>query len=74
MARIGVQKEIKVDEERVALTPGGRSPTLSDKGLAQAMRPGSVIVDVTIDLGSCIATSRETTQSKNMVVIHGVEH
>ena len=65
MARIGVQKKIKVDEERVALTPDGHSPTLSDKDLAQAMRPGSVIVDVTIDQGSCLATSRETTQTKN---------
>ena len=65
MARIGAQKKIKGDEERGALTPDGHSPTLSDKDLAQAMRPGSVIVDVTIDQGSCLATSRETTQTKN---------
>ena len=31
------------------LTPGGRAPTLVDEGMVQAMRPGSVVVDVAID-------------------------
>ena len=56
------------------LTPGGRAPTLVDEGLVQAMRPGSVIVDVAIDQGGCIATSRETTHTNPTVAIHGVQH
>lgn len=56
------------------LTPGGRAPTLVDEELVQQMRPGSVIVDVAIDQGGCIATSRETTHTDPVVTIHGVQH
>ena len=56
------------------LTPGGLAPTLVDEDLVQAMRPGSVIVDVAIDQGGCIATSRETTHTNPTVAIHGVQH
>jgi alanine dehydrogenase len=56
------------------LTPGGRAPTLVDEDLVQAMRPGSVIIDVAIDQGGCIATSRETTHTNPTVAIHGVQH
>ncbi|MAR06204.1 MAG: alanine dehydrogenase [Cyanobium sp. NAT70] len=56
------------------LTPGGRAPTLVDDAMVQRMRPGSVIVDVAIDQGGCIATSRETTHTDPTVTIHGVQH
>lgn len=56
------------------LTPGGRAPTLVEETLVQRMRPGSVIVDVAIDQGGCIATSRETTHTQPTVEIHGVQH
>ena len=56
------------------LTPGGRAPTLVDEGMVQQMRPGSVIVDVAIDQGGCIATSQETTHRDPTVTIHGVQH
>jgi alanine dehydrogenase len=56
------------------LLPGGRAPTLVDEPLVQRMRPGSVIVDVAIDQGGCIATSRETTHTSPTVGIHGVQH
>ena len=56
------------------LTPGGRAPTLVDDAMVQRMRPGSVIVDVAIDQGGCIATSRETTHTNPTVTIHGVQH
>ena len=56
------------------LTPGGRAPTLVDDGMVQAMRPGSVVVDVAIDQGGCIATSQETTHRDPTVTIHGVQH
>ncbi len=56
------------------LTPGGRAPTLVDEELVQRMKAGSVIVDVAIDQGGCIATSRETTHTEPVVTIHGVQH
>ena len=56
------------------LTPGGRAPTLVDEGMVEQMRPGSVIVDVAIDQGGCVATSRETTHTDPTMNIHGVQH
>jgi alanine dehydrogenase len=56
------------------LTPGGRAPTLVEESLVQQMKPGSVIVDVAIDQGGCIATSRETTHTDPVHTLHGVQH
>jgi alanine dehydrogenase len=56
------------------LTPGGRAPTLVQEELVQRMKPGSVIVDVAIDQGGCIATSRETTHTDPVHTLHGVQH
>jgi alanine dehydrogenase len=56
------------------LTPGGRAPTLVDEELVMQMKPGSVIVDVAIDQGGCIATSRETTHTDPVHTLHGVLH
>ena len=56
------------------LTPGGRAPTLVDEQLVQRMPPGSVIVDVAIDQGGCIATSRETVHTDPVRTVHGVGH
>ena len=56
------------------LLPGDRAPTLVEEALVQQMQPGSVIVDVAIDQGGCIATSRETTHTDPVLTIHGVQH
>jgi alanine dehydrogenase len=56
------------------LLPGGRAPTLVSEALVQRMQPGSVIVDVAIDQGGCIATSRETTHTDPVHNLHGVLH
>jgi alanine dehydrogenase len=56
------------------LTAGGRAPTLVSEALVQQMQPGSVIVDVAIDQGGCIATSRETTHTDPVHTLHGVQH
>ncbi len=56
------------------LTPGGRAPTLVDEAMVKGMKQGSAIVDVAIDQGGCIATSRETTHTNPTVAIHGVQH
>ncbi len=56
------------------LTAGGRAPTLVSEALVQQMQRGSVIVDVAIDQGGCIATSRETTHTDPVHTLHGVQH
>jgi alanine dehydrogenase len=56
------------------LLPGGRAPTLVSEELVRRMRPGSVIVDVAIDQGGCIATSRETSHTDPVFTRHGVQH
>lgn len=43
------------------LIPGGRTPVLCTREMVEAMRPGTVIVDVAIDQGGCIETADHTT-------------
>ena len=56
------------------LVPGGRAPTLVTEDMVAAMKPGSVIVDVAVDQGGCVATIRETTHSDPVYVHDGVVH
>ncbi len=56
------------------LTPGDRAPTLVDESMVAGMKSNSVIVDVAIDQGGCVATSVETTHTKPTVNIQGVQH
>jgi len=56
------------------LVPGGRAPVLVSEDLVRAMKPGSVIVDIAIDQGGCVATSRETTHADPVFERHGVLH
>lgn len=57
------------------LIPGARAPKLVTEEMVEAMRPGSVIVDVAIDQGGCIETvDRVTTHTEPTYVKHGVIH
>jgi alanine dehydrogenase len=56
------------------LVAGARAPVLVTEDQVAAMRPGSVIVDIAIDQGGCIATARETTHHDPVYSIHGVLH
>ncbi len=42
------------------LLPGARAPHLVSEAMVQSMQPGSVIVDISVDQGGCIETSRAT--------------
>lgn len=53
---------------------GYRSPMLVTEEMVRGMRRGSVVVDVVIDQGGCIETSRPTTHSEPTFVQHGVVH
>ncbi|GAB4353323.1 MAG: alanine dehydrogenase [Gammaproteobacteria bacterium] len=56
------------------LVPGGAAPHLVTREMVRAMRPGSVIVDVSIDQGGCCETSRPTTHADPTYVEEGVVH
>jgi len=56
------------------LIPGGRAPILIGRKVVAKMTTGSVIVDVCIDQGGCIETSRPTTHSEPTYVVDGVVH
>jgi alanine dehydrogenase len=56
------------------LVPGARAPQLVTEELIAQMEPGSVVVDVAVDQGGCIATCRPTTHDHPTYVIHGVVH
>ena len=54
--------------------PGAPTPRLLPRGLVARMRPGSVIVDVSIDAGGVAETSRPTTHDDPVFVAEGVVH
>lgn len=56
------------------LIAGARAPKLITEDLVARMKPGSVIVDISIDQGGCIATSKVTTHTQPTYVTHGVVH
>ncbi len=56
------------------LLPGQCTPRLVSKDLVARMRKGAVIVDVAVDQGGCVATSRPTTHSEPTFVCEGIIH
>jgi alanine dehydrogenase len=56
------------------LVAGDKAPTVMDKEMVAAMRPGSVLVDISIDQGGCFETSRETTHHEPTYFVDGVVH
>ncbi len=56
------------------LVPGARAPKLVTREMVRKMKRGSVIVDVAVDQGGCIATSRPTSHSHPTYVQYEVVH
>jgi alanine dehydrogenase len=56
------------------LIPGGRSPYVVTEEMVKSMKAGSVIVDVSIDQGGCVETSRPTSLDDPTFEKHGVVH
>ncbi len=58
-----------------ALSPKQKiSKPLVSEQVVKSMKPGSVIIDVSIDQGACFATSRHTSHTNPIFVKHGVTH
>jgi alanine dehydrogenase len=56
------------------LVPGAEAPKLVSAGLVKRMKPGSVVVDVSIDQGGCFETSRPTTHADPTYIVDDVVH
>jgi alanine dehydrogenase len=56
------------------LVAGTRSPHVVTRAMVESMQPGSAIIDVSIDEGGCVETSRPTTLAQPTFVYKGVTH
>jgi alanine dehydrogenase len=56
------------------LIPGAAAPKLVSTDMVHRMKPGSVLVDISIDQGGCFETSRPTTHSEPIYTEGGVIH
>ena len=56
------------------LIPGAAAPKLVSRAMLNAMKPGAVIVDVAIDQGGCVETSRITSHKQPTFEVHDVIH
>jgi len=56
------------------LVPGAEAPKLVTKEMIKSMKRGSVIVDVAIDQGGCVETSKPTTHAEPTYIVDDVVH
>jgi len=56
------------------LIPGAEAPKLVTKDMIKLMKRGSVIVDVAIDQGGCVETSKPTTHADPTYIVDDVVH
>jgi alanine dehydrogenase len=74
--RLTIEEEVERCDLLVGavLVQGARAPRLVSADVVAAMQPGSVIVDISVDQGGVVETSRMTTHSDPTYVEHGVVH
>ena len=56
------------------LIPGAEAPKLVTKEMIKSMKRGSVVVDVAIDQGGCVETSKPTTHANPTYIVDNVVH
>ncbi len=56
------------------LIPGAEAPKLITKNMLKSMKRGSVIVDVAIDQGGCVETSKPTTHANPTYIVDDIVH
>jgi alanine dehydrogenase len=71
-----IRKHIKTHDLIVGgvLLKGKKAPNLITKDMLKEMRPGTVIVDVAVDQGGCVETTKATTHEKPTYIIDDVVH
>ncbi len=71
-----IQKKIEYCDVFVGaiFVPGDKTPVVINKKHVKSMKPGSVIMDLSIDQGGCVETSRPTTLSDPYYILDKVTH
>jgi alanine dehydrogenase len=74
--RANIEEEV-MDADLVigsVLIPGAQAPKLISRGLVRRMKPGAALVDISIDQGGCVETSRPTTHREPIYIEENVVH
>jgi len=76
LSALAVEEEIRDADIIVGaiLVPGGKTPILITRNMLKTMKRGAVIVDVSVDQGGCIETSRPTTHDDPVFAMDGIIH
>ncbi|MGY8769372.1 MAG: alanine dehydrogenase [Pirellulales bacterium] len=71
-----IQEELRLADLVIGsvLIPGAKAPQLVCADDLKRMKHGSVVIDVAVDQGGCIETSRPTTHSDPTFIVDGVVH
>jgi alanine dehydrogenase len=74
--RYAIRKQVEDADVIIGavLIPGAKAPMLVRKEDLSLMRPGTVIVDVSVDQGGCVETIRPTTHQEPTYTVDGVMH
>ena len=73
---LNIRKHIKTHDLIIGgvLLKGAKAPNLITRDMLKDMRPGTVIVDVAVDQGGCVETTRPTTHEDPIYIIDDVVH
>lgn len=71
-----IRKHIKTHDLIIGgvLLKGSKAPNLITRDMLKEMRPGTVVVDVAVDQGGCVETTRPTTHQDPIYIIDDVVH
>lgn len=71
-----IRRHIKTNDLIIGgvLVKGSKAPNLITRDMLKEMRPGTVIVDVAVDQGGCVETTRPTTHEDPIFIIDDVVH
>lgn len=74
--RVWIEREVEQADLVIGavLIRGARAPVLVSRSVISRMKRGSVIVDVAVDQGGCVETTRPTTHSDPVYTVDGVLH
>ncbi|MER3422528.1 MAG: alanine dehydrogenase [Nitrospiraceae bacterium] len=74
--QLWIDREVEVADLVIGavMMRGAKAPKLVSRSVVARMRPGSVIVDVSVDQGGCFETTRATTHSDPVYEVEGVRH
>jgi alanine dehydrogenase len=74
--RANIEEEVAAADLIIGavLVAGAKAPHLVTRKMLRAMRPGSAIVDISIDQGGCFETSRPTTLDAPIYIVDNVVH